>query len=575
MAAEAPLAGRLSGAAAAVGHERAAPTLERQVPVRAIIILMAVVGALLLGLPGQTVTTKYLDHLFVILDGAYRVMAGQAPGRDFHTPLGPLAFYVPAAGHWLSGSLGGAMPVGMALLLLALAPAMAHVLASRLHPFLALPLGAFLVLLLAAPVNLGESVTALSFAMFYNRIGWAALAVLLVMYLRPRQAHPRQDIFDACAAAFLTAVMLYTKITYGLVALAFLVLLLLDPRQRRWAALAIGLTLAAAIVVEGFWRASLAHLADLMLTAKVSGSLRGTSGQIIDHVLGNLADYVLLALFAALALARTRSLRDALFYVFCAVSGFLIINQNQQAWGILTIHAASAVAAETIIRASRETPEPAFQPWSAAAGAKLLFLALVLPTVVHSMIALGLHGTAASLRWGQEVALPNLGRVRLVNLWSWGDHEAAEHYLETVRDGAAALASLPEKPSRILVLDRANPFSVGFGYEPPCGDSAGLLWGRTLDSAHFIPADQLMAGVQAVMEPKPSEIIADPEAAKERGLLRAVYASGIAAAFSPARETKHWIVHVRREPLTRTGCAAQPGGSTPSHKAGASTAGAR
>jgi hypothetical protein len=101
---------------------------ERSVPVATIIIATALLVALLLALPGQTVVTKYLDHLFVALDGAYRVAAGQVPGRDFHTPLGPLSFYVPAAGYWVSGRLGAAMPVGMALLIVALAPVMAYVL---------------------------------------------------------------------------------------------------------------------------------------------------------------------------------------------------------------------------------------------------------------------------------------------------------------------------------------------------------------------------------------------------------------------------------------------------------------
>ncbi|CAA9306829.1 MAG: FIG00986277: hypothetical protein, partial [uncultured Microvirga sp.] len=98
---------------------------------------MAVAGALLLALPGETVTTAYLNDLFIFLDGAHRIMAGQVPNRDFHTPLGPLAFYIPAAGYWLSGTLGGAMPTGMALSMIALAPAIAHVLASRLQPVIA------------------------------------------------------------------------------------------------------------------------------------------------------------------------------------------------------------------------------------------------------------------------------------------------------------------------------------------------------------------------------------------------------------------------------------------------------
>src|SRR3712207_9420476 len=92
----------------------------------------AVALVLLLALPGQTVTTAYLNDLFIFLDGAHRVASGQVPNRDFHAALGPLVYYVPAAGLLLSGSLGGAMPVGTALVLLIIAPAMAHVLGTRM-----------------------------------------------------------------------------------------------------------------------------------------------------------------------------------------------------------------------------------------------------------------------------------------------------------------------------------------------------------------------------------------------------------------------------------------------------------
>jgi short-subunit dehydrogenase len=204
-------------------------------PVRAILVAMVVVGALLLGLPGQTVTTKYLDNLFIILDGASRVMAGQAPGRDFHTPLGPLAFYVPAAGYWLSGSLGGAMPIGTALLMVALAPAMAHVLGSRLHPFVALPLGGFLVLVPRGPgqPRRERDGAVLRDVLQPDRLGGArapARHVSPAAAGAPAAGRPRRR-----AAAFLTLVMIYTKVTYGAVAVAFLLFLLLDPRQRRWA----------------------------------------------------------------------------------------------------------------------------------------------------------------------------------------------------------------------------------------------------------------------------------------------------------------------------------------------------
>ena len=190
------------------------------------IVAIAIVAALLLAAPGQTVSARYLNDLMMFLDGAHRIVSGQVPHRDFHTPMGAVTNGLPAIGLWLTGSLGAAMPTGVGLLILALAPVMAYVLTSRLRPAFALPMAVYLSLILAAPANLGESPGALSFAMFFNRIGWAALSLLLILFLPPRIG-PRVAADGICAAV-LTLLMLYTKASFGLVAAGFLACLLLD-----------------------------------------------------------------------------------------------------------------------------------------------------------------------------------------------------------------------------------------------------------------------------------------------------------------------------------------------------------
>ncbi|MBJ6123962.1 hypothetical protein [Microvirga splendida] len=534
---------------------------ERPMKVGPILLAAAALLALLLALPGQTVTTRYLNDLFVILDGAYRVAAGQVPNQDFHTPLGPFAYYLTAAGYFLSGTLGGTMPTAMALITLVLALPMAHILGSRLHPLLAVLYGLFLLLILAVPVNLGESVTSLSFAKFYNRIGWAALGALLVMYLQPLSARRRQTLLDTACAAALTLLMLYTKLSYGVVALAFLLFMLLDRQQRRWSASALGITILAVLVIELIWQSSLAHLADLRLAFDVGGSgLRGTWGQIIDHVLVNLTDYVLLGLFAGIALYRTHSVRDLLFYAFCAIAGFLIVNQNFQAWGIIMLHGAAAVAAETILRSEDHRPQAVDHgSWSTGAGAKLLFLAVVLPTIIHCLAALGLHTAAASVKAGNAVPLPNLEQVRVANLWTWSDYDTAAAYQDSLRDGFDALSNLDPKPDRIFVLDTGNPFSMALGAPPARGDTPWLQWDRTLGRANHVPAEALLADVQFVMVPKTADT--SDAAIGPLPQLQAIYGHYIAAHFDAAGETQHWTLYRRRPPPAPEAALQQDGRS--------------
>lgn len=506
--------------------------------VAALVLAMAGACALLLALPGQTVTTKYVNDLFIFLDGAHRIMAGQTPNRDFHSALGPLAFYLPAAGYWLSGSLGGAMPVGMALAILALAPAAAHIVSSRLQSAIAVPFAAFLLLVAAVPANLGEGIGALSFAMFYNRLGWAALGLLLIMYLQPRQPRPRQTLLDALCAALLVIFMLYMKVSYGLVGLAFLVLVVLASGQRGWAAATLAIILAAGLAIEAVWRSSAAHVSDLLLAGRVSGHFGGLD-QLATVLLRNLADYVLFTLFAGLALWRTQHLRDVLFFGFCAASGFLLIKQNFQSWGVVTLGAGAAVAAEAILRA--DGAAVGGRGRSLAAGVPLLLLALIFPPTVHNAATLGLHAGLAGLKRGQPFPLPNFDRIRLVKLWTEGEYPVFIRYLATLQDGAEALAGIDRKPARVLVLDFANPFSAGLGLDPPQGDSPWHHWDRTLNDANFLPPEELFRDVQVVMEPKWAV-----EAWTADGLRR-VYSDYLARRYQQAHETADWKVYVARQ----------------------------
>src|SRR5207302_8055230 len=85
-----------------------------------------------------------------------------------------------------------------------------------------LPLPAALVfilyvsLLVVMPSNVGDSPTAYSFAMAYNRFSWSALAVLLLaVFLPPRfgARGARGDFGDAAIALALLIALYYLKIT--------------------------------------------------------------------------------------------------------------------------------------------------------------------------------------------------------------------------------------------------------------------------------------------------------------------------------------------------------------------------
>ena len=441
------------------------------------------------------------------------------------------------------------MPWGMAGLTVLVAPAIAHVLGSRVRPIIALPFAAFLILLLVVPVNTGERITDLSFAMFYNRVGWATLAALLVMHLRPANRRKRQGLLDALSAALLVLVMLYTKVSYGAVGVGFLALLLLDKEQRGWVIGAFGIMAAAALVIEAFWGGTSAYIADIRLAGNVSGNVKGVRDLGV-FLLRNLADLTLFLLIAGLALRRTRSLRDLLFYGFCIAAGVLLISQNFQSWGMITLHAGAVVGAETLVR-GRRSQTTAARGWSIPQAAPLLVLALVLPASVQSAAALGLHTTLASLHAGEALGLPKLNEVRLAKLKAGGDYAFNSGYLQTLREGARILAELQPEPSHVFVMDFVTPFSAGLGLKPPRGDTAWLHWGRTLDVAHHIAPDEIFRDVRLVMEPK------RPAEGWTAGNLRQIYGSYLHAHFGLVRDTPEWRVYEARNWRPRSTAVAE------------------
>jgi hypothetical protein len=500
-----------------------------------IVVTVGAVLALVLALPGQTVTTKYVNDLFIFLDGAYRIVQGQVPNVDFQSSLGPLAFYVPALGYWLTGSLGAAMPVGMGLTTVGLAVLGAHLIASRMRAVTGIPLAMFLLLIAAVPLNPGEGIADLSFAMFYNRLGWAGLGLLLVMYLPPLQPQPRQPLLDAICATALVLFLLYMKASYGLVAAAFVLFMLSDRRARGWAAMALVGIVAGMAAIELLWGGTVSYVADVRLAAEVSGDLPDLQ-RLVTIALLNLADVAVYLVFAALLLVLRRRFRDFLFLGFCGATGILIIEQNFQIVGILTLAAGAAVVAELL-----------HGHWSSRGmnkglhmGLPLLLAIMMLPVAVQNGLALALHTGLAMSDKGDPIALPNYQSVRLVELTNEGQYRNFARYNRSLGDGATALAQLDTSIERVVVFDFVGPFTAGMGLVPAQGDSPWFHWGRTLDEDVYPAAEDILADAKIIMEAKyPIEVWT-------AGGMRRVYGPYLDENFTMEHESEDWRIYVRR-----------------------------
>jgi hypothetical protein len=548
------------------------------------LLTMGVLAALvaLLIAPGRSFVGIYVNDLMVFYDGAHRILSGQIPNRDFHTPLGPLAYLLPAFGLWAGGSLGRMIPLATGLFALMLAAPLFYVSATRLPFRIAVFFVLYVAVLVVAPVNPGDSWPEPTFAMFYNRFGWATLTVLLAMALpRMRDGAPGGTALDAACAGWLVLLLFYLKLSYAAVGFAALAGLLALPQARRFAALALLGAACAMLAVEAVWRATGAYLADAISAAAVSGAVRGGAFEMATLIVDNMRQLALYG--AALALGVLRGTRPIYLLGSLAIAalGLVLLNQNAQATEIPVLLSAMLVAALGPVAGPAPVAANAAEPPPAGASFRLVALLLV-GALATPGIAFGLFGLrhfrhelrhtpsdpstvaeydgivthegalqpadpnhpvlkappgvlAQALRTG-EVDTQTMNMLRQIR-----SHQplAQTEYLDSLADGAAALRADPSLAGPVYTYDLQNPFNAMLGRSPPRGDSSWNHYGRTFNEHIFLPPQKALADVQVVMDPK------DPMELYSELYQKSNYARYLASHFELARETTYWRIYRR------------------------------
>lgn len=526
---------------------------------------------LLLVSPGRSFVGLYVNDLMVFYDGAHRILSGQVPNRDFHTPLGLLAYLLPAFGLWLGGSLGAMAPLATALFALMLAGALFYASATRLPvPFAALFV-LYIAILVVAPVNPGGTWLEPTFAMFYNRFSWAALSVLFVLAL-PRTRAFGSTLLDAACAAWLAVILFYLKLSYAAVGAALLLGLLLLPNSRRFAALALAGAALAMLLVEAVWRGTAAYIADAVSAAHVGGAVRGGLYQMAILIVHNLPQGCAYAAALVIGLVRRTRAVYLLASIAMAVCGLLLINQNAQDGEIPVLLPAALLATLGPV-ATRDEAAAA----STRLTALLLFAIIALPGLTNGAFGLRyfrhelkrippVQDTIAELDGvvthegvfvPSDSARPPLGVpasvmdeamrtgvtdtavMNIVRQVRSRQPLAQSEYLTTLKDGAAALRADPQLAGPVFTFDLQNPFNAMLGRQPPRGDNSWNHYGRTFNEHIFLKPEQALADVRIIMDPK------DPMEMYSEHFLMKNYHDYISKHFRLAGESTYWRIYQR------------------------------
>lgn len=537
------------------------------------LIVAAATFVLMLALPGRTVLASHLGDLLTFLDASDRLAGGQVPNRDFHSPLGPLAYALLALGYVWSG-FGGMMLLTTALFAVLLLPLVIYTSLSRLPWGMALAFGIYILLLSIAPAAIGEVAPRPMFAMFYNRFGYALLSLLFLLVL-PRSAAFGSRPLDMVAMATSWLLLFYLKITYAAVGGAFLLALTWFPHVRREAISAILIAAVVVAVVELFWAGTAGYLGDIQAAASATGTVRGGAVGLLATTVNNIQGVYLFGAVLLIGLV-TRVRYDYLFLcLFMGAAGILLDRHNAQGPGILTFIPGALVAT----LAPRRDPQRS--TGRSMLGSFLLTGALVLPVAVGAAGNLAFHFLTAVRQRPSDFAgsrFPDLmitqaptstsaqpsaavadasdhgcGAIdpNRLNLDNRRGQEALgeKQFLAAIQDGVQLLEREPGLMGKVFVPDLANPFNALTGRAAPTGVAAFNDAEITFSEAVHPDPDAMFRDVDILMIPK------YPHKYPTFDLMRRVYGRYFATNFELVARSQCWDGYRKR-------AASSPGGSS-------------
>jgi hypothetical protein len=500
----------------------------------------AAVPGMMLATPGAYFGSMPHDSLSMV-DIGYRMASGQIPGRDFHSAFGIMFQVQMGLAYQLGHTVSATLEWATTLFFIASAACVAYVARTRLSNLGALGVILAVIMIGGAPfARADQNLAGATFAMLYNREGWALLLLLFLFWLTPRR--PVAPWAEGLMMGLLTGASLYLKVSYGGVALLFCALLaLLRPTARAPLVIAAGCVALLACGLELMWGPgfNLGYLADIIAVARSGGSRAA-------HIAVNLFDArheLAFALVMAPLIAwrpKPPALADMVFVVFCGVASLLIVWQNAQVQGLYLLWAALAALLEPRLAEDERVPG-APPPWHAgvvyAAWAVLSLSPNALTLIEY---AFGAASTPPAAPGVAPISDLRFGAPHKARRTRGNDAVYGDEYARSLVDGVRLLQACPTR-SGVYTVDLFEPFSLLTGRPP----NHAWTWhdpGHSFNRAVHPAAAAEFSGVDCVMVPKAPN---KPDSTQE---LLAIYGPYIGATFPRVLESADWTLRMRASP---------------------------
>jgi hypothetical protein len=267
-----------------------------------------------------------MTHLVQIL---LRLEAGERVHAGFSTPLGAWAFWPIQALMAAGVPMGRAIIGAQVLVALVLVPGLWWAGASRLRSGPAIALG-LAVLVIAMALTYGGTNASVTFAMHYNRWGWAIVLPVLVIAMLPGAGWPSRGwVADGVVVGAAMVALAMIKVSFFVCFAPVVILGLAVHGNVRALALALAIGLGGLAVLTGaegvgYWAA---YIGDLRLVA--GSTLRAAPGDSLAELVAAPSHIAAtLALGAAVLILRRADRNAALLLLVMAPGAYYVTFQN-------------------------------------------------------------------------------------------------------------------------------------------------------------------------------------------------------------------------------------------------------
>ncbi len=459
--------------------------------------------------------------VMVLLDGGWKLHWGFTPHTDFYSPFGVLTFLLIAMGIELSGSLVQAIPAATCIVALAALPLALYASFTRLHPLIALVATIVLVATAVAPHELRFESEVWSYAAIYNRWAYPFFGIaILIMAVRPPEPARWKDLADGVIVGSCTLLLIFLKISYGLLALALIagfVPIRLRGRAYWIGVFASGLAWLVAVGVLLEWGFDYL-LEDMGIAAGARHGLGPIElvrwGWSLRTELLAMAVMALIWCATGVMTRRVSLVRRVIEsgWIFGAFAGsaaaILMTNSPLGSLNETPIVALGAlVLLAGIVSDLREaggSETRSLLPAASVAAGTALALFVVLPMTGRNVASVA--EAAAAKRSGGGLAADErfaAGPLQGLQISGFGgDPPLPTTYVGKVTDGLQLLERTGNSGRTVATLDFANPFNIARGVAP--SPTAPTCWQLGfLFSAESAPStERVFNGRDVIMIPK-------------------------------------------------------------------------